>query len=245
MRAALPLLTLSGLWIGLLRWNFKRRPGKPSVPYRGLMHWHYFTGIFFGIGTLTWVFSGLVSMNPGDFNTPSQSPAERAVFSGVREALRPADFRAAVPALASDVVEAELLHYDGRPYYLTQSRKGTRQLIDARNGASARTDSPHLSALAPDLLPSARIVGLQVLDECDNYYYSRYPERGAKPLPVLRVEFDDDAATWFHIDVLSGQVLERSTTTNRIYRWIYNGLHSWDIWWLWEHRPLWDIACCA
>jgi hypothetical protein len=27
-----------------------------------------------------------------------------------------------------------------------------------------------------------------------------------------------------------------------VYRWLYNGLHSFDILWLWEHRPLWDIV---
>jgi hypothetical protein len=37
-------------------------------------------------------------------------------------------------------------------------------------------------------------------------------------------------------------VLEKSVRFNRAYRWLYNGLHSWDIRWLWERRPLWDIV---
>jgi hypothetical protein len=59
------------------------------------------------------------------------------------------------------------------------------------------------------------------------------------------VRFDDERHTWFHLDPLTGQILDRSTRTNRVYRWLYNGLHSFDIWWLWQRRPLWDICVIA
>lgn len=42
------VLAITGLWIGWLRWNRRARPGKPQVPYKGLMRWHYFTGIICG-----------------------------------------------------------------------------------------------------------------------------------------------------------------------------------------------------
>jgi uncharacterized iron-regulated membrane protein len=57
------VLAISGLWIGWLRWNRRATPGELQVPYRGLMRWHYFTGIIFGVVTVTWMFSGLLSMN--------------------------------------------------------------------------------------------------------------------------------------------------------------------------------------
>ena len=238
------LLAISGLWIGVLRW--KPRAGKSSVPYRGVMRWHYFTGIGFGLFTLTWVFSGLMSMNPGGLNAPRvPSAAEKAVTTGLTKALRASDFAQLPPAFAEDTVEAELLHYDGRPFYLLTARDGARQLLDARTGAPARTDVGHLIALAPALLPNAAPPGIDLLQDYDDYYYSRHPERGGKPLPALRVRFADDNNTWFHIDVLSGQLIERSTTANRAFRWLYNGLHSWDFYWLWQHRPLWDIAVIA
>jgi hypothetical protein len=59
---------------------------------------------------------------------------------------------------------------------------------------------------------------------------------------VIRIQFSDTDRTWFYIDPATGQILERSTHFNRVYRWFYNGLHSWDIPWLWAHRPLWDIV---
>ena len=93
--------------------------------------------------------------------------------------------------------------------------------------------------------PAEHIVDAAVLTAYDNYYYSRHPERGERSLPVIRVRFADPEHTWFHLDPLTGEVIERSTRTNRIYRWLYNGLHSFDIWWLWQRRPLWDLCVIA
>ncbi|PHX70996.1 MAG: hypothetical protein CK548_07820, partial [Opitutia bacterium] len=62
------------------------------------------------------------------------------------------------------------------------------------------------------------------------------------PLPVIRVRFADAAATWFHLDPTTGRIVNKSTSTNRLFRHLYNGLHSFDWWWLWSRRPLWDIV---
>jgi PepSY-associated TM region len=35
-----------------------------AIPYAGWMRWHYITGAIFGLFTLTWAFSGLLSMEP-------------------------------------------------------------------------------------------------------------------------------------------------------------------------------------
>lgn len=237
------ILALSGLWIGILRWKRNPRPGKPSVPYRGLMRWHYFTGAIFGVVTVTWVFSGLLSMNPAGLN-PSRvpSPDQQAVITGVDQPLRIRDFTHVLNFFGADAVEANLMHRHGEALYLVTHRDGSRTQLSTQGHSAAPARLDHLQALAPQLLPTASVDRMQLLTRYDNYYYSRHPERGGRPLPVLRVTFDDSANTWFHIDAITGSLIERSTTTNRVYRWLYNGLHSWDILWLWERRPLWDIA---
>lgn len=238
------LLALTGLWVGVLRWKRRSQPGKSSIPYRGVMRWHHITGLVFGLVALTWVFSGLLSMNPGDLN-PSRTPleAERQVYSG--KALTPGDF--ALPALAgAEAVEAELMHYLGRPYYLATLRDGSTRLLPGDpTAAGPLPTADAMLTRASALMPTARVASTQVLQAFDNYYYTRRPENGSRPLPVIRVGFDDDLRTWFHLDPVRGQVLERSTRINRLYRWLYNGLHSFDILWLWERRPLWDIVVIA
>lgn len=237
------VLALSGLWLGLLRWKRNPRPGKPSVPYRGLMRWHYFAGASFGLVTVTWVFSGLLSMNPGGLN-PSRAPSadQQAVMTGIDQPLRIQDFNHTIHFLGDDAVEASLMHRHGEALNLVTHRDGSRAQWSARGNPAEWANLERLKALAPNLLPTASVDDMQLLTRYDNYYYTRRPERGGHPLPVLRVIFNDSANTWFHIDATTGRLMERSTTTNRVYRWLYNGLHSWDILWLWERRPLWDIA---
>jgi hypothetical protein len=229
-----------------MRWRWKRRAGQSAIPYRGLMRWHHITGLLFGVTATTWVLSGMLSMNPGSIN-PSRSPAqhEALVFSG--KALTVADFDAPVNAMAvATAVDTELLHYDSQPFYKVTQRDGQMYLVNARvNTSGIANRLPSAIAVverAALLMPEATLERVDVMDAYDDYYYTRHPENGGKPLPVVRARFADDRHTWFHIDPLSGEVLDRSTRWNRAYRWLYNGLHSWDIRWLWERRPLWDIV---
>src|SRR6185436_15634510 len=58
--AAACVLAFLGIVLGIVQYRKK----KPHVPYSGWMRWHYLTGIVFGVLTLTWAFSGLLSMEP-------------------------------------------------------------------------------------------------------------------------------------------------------------------------------------
>ncbi len=59
------MLAVLGLILSVTQ--FKRvRPFRlrSAIPYAGWMRWHYITGAVFGLFTLTWAFSGLLSMEP-------------------------------------------------------------------------------------------------------------------------------------------------------------------------------------
>ena len=57
---------LTGTVVGIMRWRFTRRYKNGSrSPYAGgMMRWHHISGLLFAAITLTWMFSGLMSMNP-------------------------------------------------------------------------------------------------------------------------------------------------------------------------------------
>src|SRR6185295_17457925 len=54
------VLPVLGIVLGIVQ--FKR--ARPHIRYSGWMRWHYITGLIFGVLTLTWAFSGLLSMEP-------------------------------------------------------------------------------------------------------------------------------------------------------------------------------------
>ena len=108
-----------------------------------------------------------------------------------------------------------------------------RPLAAAVGGADAITQA------ARRLLPDARLTRSAVLDVDDFYWYTHHKQR---PLPVLRVTFDDPQATWFHIDLTTGAVLERMDASRRWYRILFNALHSLDFPVLLAYRPAWDLV---
>ena len=62
------VLAILGITLGITQFKFSR-PFRLSrvrsyIPYAGWMRWHYIMGLVFGVLALTWVFSGLLSMEP-------------------------------------------------------------------------------------------------------------------------------------------------------------------------------------
>jgi PepSY-associated TM region len=230
---------VSGLWIGVLR--ARRRVPTPRSTKQRLIKWHFITGGAFGVVTLTWVFSGWMSMNPAKLNPP-RMPAAAPVLALAGSRLTPSAF-IAIPVLPPGTVEAEPHLFDGQPLYLATARDGANTLVPALPRAPAvRPNAETLIARAPTLLPAATLLEARLLTDYDNHYYSRHPENGTAPLPVVRARFADAEATWFHLDPATGRIVNQSTATNRLFRHLYNGLHSFDWWWLWSRRPLWDIV---
>src|SRR5262249_45631342 len=73
-------LTVLGLCLGIAQ--FRRGSGNELSPYRGLFYWHHIAGLLFGLITLTWVVSGLVSMNPWGFLESRRGAGEQARVQG-------------------------------------------------------------------------------------------------------------------------------------------------------------------
>ena len=92
------VMCVSGLLWGLWRlsptsrFRLKRVPS--ASPYAGWMKWHHYAGLLFGAVTLTWTYSGLLSMAPFNWFTspPTTARAARRV-DGRTAASRAADAR--------------------------------------------------------------------------------------------------------------------------------------------------------
>jgi hypothetical protein len=196
-----------------------------TTRYAGLMRWHYVTGVVFGVFSLTWVFSGLLSMEP--FFWASLGGTDNRIPQALRGGaldLAAFDKRPAAPA---GLKELDFLRIQGEPYYLAHTPDSPPELISAHS-LEVRKDLFPIGSLLARVAqgnPGVPIAEAAVLSDYDSYYHAT--ER-KPPLPVLRVKFGDPDATWLYIDPRMSQVVGRFTRRERLQRWIYHGLHSLD-----------------
>lgn len=226
-------LTVTGLWIGLARLR-RNREGRLGSPYRGLWWWHHMAGLFFGILTLTWVASGLFSMNPWGFLDSMAGFAERERLSGP---LHWGDLRKAlanVEGLPAGTVRIEAAPLGGRTFLTVLAADGDRRRLDGDGNLSVLGE-PELRAALANGPPLA---SLELLHEPDAYYYVHH---NPAPFPVWRAVLADPQATRLYIDPATGRLIRAFDANGRRFRWLMNGLHSLDLPGL-RARPLWDLV---
>jgi hypothetical protein len=91
-------------------------------PYAGLLKWHHYSGLLFGAVSLTWVFSGLLSMGPfiGSGSAPAREQRERVsggpldISTVTTEALRAAATTLAASVAPDRLTEIEMQQFQGR-----------------------------------------------------------------------------------------------------------------------------------
>jgi hypothetical protein len=247
LSALVCLLAVLGLVLAFTQWR-RTRPLdlKRAIPYRGGMRWHYITGSVFGVFALTWAFSGLLSMEPFDWNNVPELSVDLDAMTG--GAVDLASYQnidmSALPALAAPGVIKEVgysrIHGE---HYLTLSTTAPAadQLVEAATllRRDQSFDSESILARLRSALPDVPVVEQLLLRDYDDYYYSRYREA---PLPVLRVKLGDALQTWLYIDPRTSELVANLHRYSRIERWMYNGLHSLDFRFWYSKRPLWDLV---
>src|SRR5712691_2786306 len=206
-------------------------------PYEGTKLWHHWSGLVFGLVTLTWLFSGILSLAPGPFNSSSRpAAAQRQAFTG--GPLVGSGFDLSL-VKATQAKEIGFLQVGGKPYYVVSDRPGRTVLLNEKGAVAPPFSEAFLLEAARRAVPDGRIVEAVRLADYDAYYYDR---EWRKPLPVLRVKFDDPGKTWLYIDPARGAVISRFDRWLRFDRWVYHGLHSLDFPFLWRYRPWWDVV---
>lgn len=218
------------------------------VRYAGLMRWHYIAGALFGIFALTWVFSGMLSMEPWYWASSSDAGASVPdALSGGPLAL--SDFPSAEPdglnraQQGHAIKQIDFRRLQGEPYYLLRGAESSPILVPAGTLQTQDTFSADsVLRRVRQVDPAVNIAESDVLGEYDAYYYDR---DGEAPLPVLRIKFDDPERTWIYIDLTMSEMVARFTRRERVQRWLYHGLHSLDFPFLYYRRPLWDIVTIA
>lgn len=225
-------LTVTGLYVGISRFG-RRKNGRWS-PFRGLWYWHHIIGLAFGLFTLTWVLSGLLTMNPW------------GLLDGTPNNLR--------RSLTGNHTWAEAKGLIARVGHASAPGRGVAQLRSATFGGelSGVTVGPQgvvqrwtvagpvqpLEAAAVRAVienkASAPIAQFDLLTKADAYYYGF---KTPVAWPVYRAILQDDQATRLYVDPKTAEVVRIADASSRASRWWRNGLHSLDVV---RARPLWD-----
>jgi len=267
------VMCVAGLVWGLVRFSpfarFRLKRVPAHSPYAGYMKWHHYAGLLFGVVTLTWTYSGLLSMGPFNWFEPvggrgqfgrrggsADLPAETASLDSLRHAHR---------VLSESFVPKtmELVEVDGALYWaadrapaladadrwrspslLPREPRPTleRRYVSAANpeqGSFTSFPRETMTRLARTVMPGVAVRDSEWLTAYDGYYYN---SSATRPLPVLRVRYADPQETWVYLDPSRGGVVLRNEKITRLRRWLYQGLHSLDFPFLYFQRPLWDIV---
>ncbi len=231
-----------GLWrLAPLR-GYRLRRQQQWSPYAGWMRWHHYAGLIFGVVTTTWIFSGLLSMDPWDWHpstAPTREQRTRVAGGSIDVAALPIErLRKAIDAFAPEhPKEIEVTRFRGH-YYATASA-GIVSFDEPQFGARDQLAADLMVGAASEAMTGVPIEGLVWLDDYDPYYYDR--DRGLS-LPVLRVRYADPQKTWLYFDPKHGTIARKEERLTRLNRWLYHGFHSLDFPFLYYQRPLWDIV---
>jgi hypothetical protein len=217
---------LTGLCIGVWRLRVRRRyRGGAVSPYRGLALWHHAGGLLGGVGLASFIVSGWLSMNPNRwFSSLSPPETVRTAYAGTPG--RPGWKARDLAALGGGGLRAMRFTAIGGRWWLVREEEGGPEAIAAPGTGAGGLDDGAIAAAAASAVPGGRLVEIARIGAYDAYWY---PNAEEKPLPVLRLIFDDPAATWLHIDPRDGTILARLDRSGRINRWLFDAAHRLDL----------------
>ena len=242
---------LLGVVIGLSMYSPSKRfqyAGAPSsIPYTGQKRWHLILGLIFGLLACTWAFSGMLSMDPFP---QLQGEASDEMGPRIEDALRGgplplSSFVAKPPSEALSearpglvVKELNLISFAGKPVYLAVAAPNQTRVIPVDGDLRLEFDRDEIVKVLWKAVQPAAIAEVRLVTEYEAYYLDRHNEL---PLPVLFVRLNDRLSSAYYMDLKTARIVESYNSASRWNRWLYHGLHSINLPWLYKHRPAWDI----
>lgn len=222
---------VAGFVVGIARstrsLQSKRRPTLSA--YRSWMKWHHLAGLAGGAFLLIWSFSGWLSMDHGRlFSTDSATSGALDRYRG--QPLEGSLGRLSVAALADlrGAAEIEATIVAGHAFFVGRYSDGRLRVLAEGSNEAAVPAIP--SALLIEAIgrawPDAPIGVLEDVPADDGY---RRFIGSPSAVSLKRVVVHDAAETWIYLDAGSGRILSVVDRSRRLYRWLYYGLHTFDL----------------
>lgn len=229
-------LAATGMYVGINRLRRRPRDGQLVSPFRGWWYWHHISGLIFGVLALTWVFSGLMTMNPWGALSNGGGGEYRNSIVGASTWGELKSFLDAAESLdqTEQLKQLQSSPFDDRLYVMARQQDGTEVRLDVAARLAQLTDEQVKAVVAKLPVP---VRELQLMEQEDSYYYGHKQQA---QLPVYRMILEDAEQTRLYLHPVTGSV--RSVgATGRMSRWIRSGLHGMDFPVL-RIRPVWDVV---
>jgi hypothetical protein len=230
-------LTLTGLVAGIVQ--IRRVPNGRWVPYRGFHYWHHVLGLIFGVFVLTWVASGLISVNPwgfleGDgFEEPARLHGAPVQAAAVADAIR------SLPGtMGTDIVSIESAPLNSSLFLVATRADGQRLRLDAK-GTRRPLSRSDLNFIAAALDPQIGRFLVELIDREDMYYFSYHRNRA--DLPSYRAVIPGSTGSRYYLDPVSGQLRAKFDRDGQRYRWLHQAVHRLDFNATVRSRPWWHL----
>lgn len=232
-------LVFVGIYLGIAQYGARSNGSKS--PHQGLNLWHHYSGLIFGLVTVTWLFSGLLSMNPWGALEGDGGFDERSRLQG--GAISSAEVSEIVDtlgdsALPRGTVQLSSSMIDGKFTLIAKDSMGRATRL---NGTTLYPDplpQQIWSRVAELVGPDKTVRESGFIESDDNYYYSHHEEVS---FPVYRIVFDDAEQTRYYFDAESAELIRKVDSDRRWNRWLFLGLHRGDFASLMRQRPIWDL----
>lgn len=243
---------LLGLTIGLWMYSpsskrYHRQESPSSIPYEGKKRWHMMLGLTFGSLACSWAFSGMLSMDPfpalqsGDSDVGNfQLSSALRTDSVPLEAFAARSPRQALLSLASDFhpKELELASFTGEAVYLATAAPAQTRIVPLVGQPFDEVDYHSVIEALQKAAKPHKIIETRLVTQYESYYLDRHH---SLPLPVIFVQLNDAERSMYYVDPKTARIVQGYNSHSRWNRWLYHGLHSLNLPYLYEHRPVWDL----
>ena len=233
---------VAGLVLGVQHLLIARRRGIAGLasPFNGWLAWHHKIGITSGIIVLMWIFSGWLSMDHGRlFSVPDPSAQQVDDARGITLPEALGQLRLEDLARFPNTTEFEITGLNQQALLVARNHEST-EIMSIKSSRIA--DQEYLISAAKSAVsqawPSMKIKDSYIVTPDDVYGHLR---EGSLPEATLRIVLDDSDETWVHVNLYGGRIISVMDKSRRMYRWLFNGIHSLDLPGLVTKRPLWDV----
>ena len=232
-------LTVTGVYIGLRQ--FRHRSSGRLSPYRGMQRYHHYAGLLFGFFTLTWVASGLLSMNPWGTLEGEGIGLESRRLAGDSldwSEMEPVLQKLSESKLPAESVMLEIFTQHSTASVVAHTIDGNKIRLNPETMASDTLTADELRSLAAELQPRESMRTMELLTVEDAYYYIHHEPR---EFPVYKIVFDDEQSRHYYLSAVDGRIQLKVDGNLRLYRWLFYALHRGDFSALARSRPVWDL----